>query len=49
MIRQSPTATIAIIVFLMLGVSACGQMGPLTLPDEVVDDPDEDGGDANER
>jgi predicted small lipoprotein YifL len=49
MICRPKGATIAVIVLLMLGVSACGQMGPLTLPDDVVDDADEDGDDANER
>jgi predicted small lipoprotein YifL len=49
MIGRPKPATLAAIMLLMFGVSACGQMGPLTLPDDVVDEAEEDGDDANER
>lgn len=51
MTRGRTGATLAIVVILLLGAAGCGQMGPLTLPDDdVVDDEvDEDGDDANER
>jgi predicted small lipoprotein YifL len=49
MTGRSKAATIAAIALLLLGVSGCGQMGPLTLPDDVSDDADEDSDDANDR
>lgn len=48
MIRCQKAASLAVIAILLLGVSACGQMGPLTLPDEVVDDGDEDSDNSND-
>jgi predicted small lipoprotein YifL len=37
-----------LIAILLFGVSACGQMGPLVLPDEIVDDPDNGSDDSDD-
>jgi len=51
MTRSRTAAAIALIAIVLGGVSACGQIGALTLPDDVVDDTDggdEDSDNANE-
>jgi predicted small lipoprotein YifL len=42
-------AALAVLAILLLGLSGCGQMGPLTLPDDVGDDQEPDSDDQNER
>lgn len=49
MIRGPRAGTVALIAIILLGISACGQMGPLSLPDDVVNDSDEDSDEENER
>jgi predicted small lipoprotein YifL len=49
--RLSVACAILVIAYLSLGLSGCGQMGPLTLPDDTASDDDSQNQDdaENER
>jgi len=49
MIRTIQALTLALIAVGLFAISACGQMGPLTLPDNTVSGEEEQSDEENER
>jgi predicted small lipoprotein YifL len=49
MIRGNHGLTLALIAIGLFAITACGQMGPLTLPDDTASGEEEQSDEENER